>query len=229
MASRTLYLQLPPELGGVRFGPFTASCTLGSDPKRAQIVLDPSMGVFPVHATVALAGEGLFTVAPAGKDCKLFLLPAGQPHTWPVTGPVQAKAGDLVILGTPGGPRFVLLPDLPVGQAPTASQIVQTARSTGGEKGLVDSVSMMLDKVTRPAAGSGIAGEINRQIVARSLARPGPMRSVYVVWTKLRSGTLFSPYVIVAIGFALIGLIGTGSVSCTGVLYVVMDVLGLRR
>lgn len=226
-----MYLQLPVEFGGVRFGPFAKTCTIGSDPKRSQIHIDPSMGIFPVHATVALGPDGMFTLAPAGRECKVFLVPAGQPHTWPVASPVQAKAGDTVILGTPSGPRFLLSTDVPVGTAPSAQQVVRTAReSRGSESGLLDSVSMALDGLSRPVARTdGIAGELNRQLVARSLAQPGPVRTVYQLWTRFRSGSLFSPYVIVAIGIAVVGLIGTGSLSCSGLVFVVMDVLRIGR
>ena len=232
MAAKTLFLQLPPEMGGARFGPFPGRCVLGSDPKRAQIVLDPSLGVFPVHATVTRTGPTQFTVVPANRECKLFLTPNNQSHTWPIGTPVQANAGDLLIIGTPAGPRFQLQSDQPITSAPAAgpnaAQALQTARATGGEAGLIAGVSQFMDGMLRPA-GSGIRGEINRQIVARSLARAGPLRSAYVVWTKVRSGAMFSPYVIVGIGIALVGMIGTGSMSCSGILYIVMDVLDLRR
>jgi hypothetical protein len=228
MAGQNLFLQLPPELGGVKYGPFPGAVTLGSDPKRAQLVLDPSHGVYPAHVTLARMPDGSVTVAPARPECKVFLAPAGQPHVWPAAGPVQARPGDTVIVGTPSGPRFQIQTDAPIGLAPTASSVVSAARQTGGEAGLIQGVSNMVDGVLRPAGG-GIAGEIHRQTVARALATPGPIRSFYVVWTKFRSGQLFSPYVLVGLLFAAIGLIGTGSVSCTGLLYVVVDTLGLRR
>src|SRR5688572_60561 len=137
MAPRNIFLQLPAELGGLRFGPFPGTVTIGSDGKRSQLVLDPSLGVFPVHAVVTQVPDGSFTVAPAGRECKLFLAPTGQAHVWPITGPVQARAGDTLIVGTPSGPRFQLMPDTPIAAAPSAAQIVQTARATGGEQGLL--------------------------------------------------------------------------------------------
>ena len=70
------FLQLPPELGGLRFGPFDQWIQIGSDPKRNQIVLDPAHGVFPSHCAIgclpdarrrwqALRGVGPST--PSGK------------------------------------------------------------------------------------------------------------------------------------------------------------------
>ncbi|MEQ1567860.1 MAG: hypothetical protein ABMA64_19630 [Myxococcota bacterium] len=223
--ARTLFLQLPPELGGVKYGPFPGSVTIGSDPKRSQLCVDPSHGVYPVHVTLAHMPDGTITVAPARLDCKVFLVPAGQPHVWPATGPVQARPGDVVIVGTPAGPRFQMSTDAPI-RAPTARGVATNVQQ--GEHGFVQGMTDVIDGLVKPA-GSGIAGEIHRQTVARALARPGPVRSAYVVYTKLRSGQLFTPYVMVGLVFALVGLIGTGSVSCTGVMYVIADVLGLRR
>jgi hypothetical protein len=227
MAVRILYLQLPPELGGIRFGPFPGTCIIGSDPKRAQLHLDPSLGVYPIHATVTHTAVGRFTVAPASKECKLFLMPVGQMHTWPINGPVQASVGDLLIIGTPTGPRFQLLSEQPIAAAPTAASIVQTARATGGEQGLIQGASELIDGVFRPS-GSGVVGEINRQLMARALARSGPTRTLYNLWTRVRTGQLFTPSFIVAVGLALVGAIGTGSVSCSGLLYVLYHALGLR-
>jgi hypothetical protein len=227
MASPNLFLQLPPELGGVKFGPFPGSVTLGSDGSRSQLVLDPSHGIYPVHATLARVPDGTITVAPARPECKVFLVPAGQPHVWPATSPVQARPGDTIIVGTPAGPRFQILTDAPVAAAPSAAQVVESARR-GGEQGFVQGMGQLVDGLVRPTGG-GIAGELQRRAVAEALSKPGPVRSFYVVYTKLRSGQLFTPYVVVGLLFALVGLIGTGSVSCTGLLYVITDVLGLRR
>ncbi|MEQ1502298.1 MAG: hypothetical protein ABMB14_08700 [Myxococcota bacterium] len=226
MAARDLFLELPPELGGVRFGPFPGTVTVGSDPKRAQLVVDPSHGVYPVHATVTRVADGSFTIAPSTRDCKLFLAPAGQPHVWPLTGPVRAQVDDVLIVGTPAGPRFRIVSDTPRGPAPTATQLAQTARATG-EGGFVDGMSALIDGVTRPAAG--LPGEVQRQLTARVLARPGPLRTAYHAWGRLRSGTLFTPYVLVGIAIAVIGVVGTGSVSCSGLLWVLVDAFGLHR
>jgi hypothetical protein len=234
MAVRTLYLQLPPELGGIRFGPFPGACALGSDPKRSQIVLDPSLGIYPVHVSVTRTAVDAFTIAPSAKEARVFLIPMGQAHTWPVTGPVQARAGDTMIVGTVSGPRFQLQSDQPVSAAPSAASVVQTARQTGGEQGLVQGVSQFMEGMVRPSGfshggqRSGIGGELQRQILARSMASSGPMRTAYILWTRFRTGSLITPYVIVSIGIAVVGLLGTGTLSCSGLLYILLDVLHLR-
>jgi len=197
-AHTTTYLQLPADLGGTRYGPFTGPVVFGSAAPRCDMVLDPAHGVFPVHATLQPVAGGGYALAPATGDCKLFMTPAGQPHVWPVTGPVQASAGDTVIVGTPGGPRF---------------QIVQErvpATPTDG----------------RPLMG-GVLAEVVRRAEARALSRPGPLRSAYQGWTRVRSGRLTSPPVLVGAGIALLGLLGTGAFSCSGVVYILLDLIGL--
>jgi hypothetical protein len=43
-------LELAPQFGGTRFGPFAQGATLGSDPARCHITLPAEMGVRPVDA-----------------------------------------------------------------------------------------------------------------------------------------------------------------------------------
>lgn len=222
-----LFLQLTPEFGSVRYGPFPSSIVIGSDPKRCQIILDPSMGIFPVHASLGRLADGSLALSPQSKEAKLFLMPSGQPHTWPVTGPVVVNLGDLIVLGTPAGPRFQIQSDLPRSAAPSAAQILTTAQQSG-EQGFIQSMSQAIDSVFRPSGG-GISGEIQRQIVARSLAHNPVIRDTYYLWSRLRTGSLFTPYTVVALLFATLSLIGTGSLSCSGLLWVLSDAIGLHR
>lgn len=233
MAARSTYLQLPLELGGLRFGPFDGAVTLGSDARRSQIVLDPSHGVFPVHVTVTPLPDGSYTIAPANRDGKVFVQPAGQPHVWPITSPVQAREGDLLVVGTVGGPRFLLVREGPTTAAPSADQIVGTAVQTGGsEAGFVQGMNQLGQAASgmfRPPSTKGISGELQRRAQASALATKGPLRDLYVFWSRARTGMLTSPYFLVGVLFAIVGVVGTGSVSCTGLLYVVLDVMGIRR
>lgn len=227
MAALTTFLQLPPELGGLRFGPFKGQVVFGSDAKRSQIVLDPGHGVYPVHATMGLLDDGSYSLAPATKECKLFVVPQGQPHVWPVTSPVQARAGDTIILGTPSGPRFQIQQE-GFHKALSARQVASEAAAAGGEQGLVYGVNRMMAGVFKPQANT-IQGEVARRAQAKMLATPGPARTAYFLWTRFRSGQLFTPYYLVGIGIGLVGLMGTGAVSCSGVLYIILDTLGLGR
>ena len=78
------------------------------------------------------------------------------------------------------------------------------------------------------ARGSGIANEIRRRSQASLLASNGPARSLYVLVTRFRQGQLFSPYMIVGLGVAVIGTLGTGSFTCTGLAYTIWTTLGLE-
>ena len=89
-------------------------------------------------------------------------------------------------------------------------------------------MSQAIDSVFRPSGG-GISGEIQRQIVARSLAHNPVIRDTYYLWSRLRTGSLFTPYTVVALLFATLSLIGTGSLSCSGLLWVLSDAIGLHR
>lgn len=228
MSARPTYLQLPPEMGGLRFGPFPGPVNFGSDAKRCQIVLDPSHGVFPVHATLASIGPQKFSVRAVTAEGKVFLIPYGQSHVWPVSGAVEAKVGDFVVLGTPHGPRFQIQDGVPTGAAPSAGQIVQNARATGGEAGFLQGMSQMYGQIVAPSA-QGIGQEARRRADAVAIASGGPFRAMYQLWHRFRTGVLSNPVAIVGILIGILGIIGTGSVSCTGIFFVIADVLGFRH
>ena len=222
------FLQLPPELGGLRFGPFDSWIQIGSDPKRNQIVLDPGHGIFPAHCAIGQLPDGRYSVTPATPECKVFLMPAGQGQVWPINSPVQASMGDMVIFGTPAGPRFHILREGPASKAPSAAEIVQTARRTGGERGFVQGASGLAGSLFRPSTQGGLSGEVQRRMQAKALSSSGPLRTAYELWSRYRFGSLTSPYFLVGAAASIIGLIGTGSVSCSGALYVVWTSLGLQ-
>jgi hypothetical protein len=212
-------------MGALRFGPFPGPVFFGSDAKRCQIVLDPSHGVFPVHASLAPIGPQKYSVSSLTPDGKVFLIPYGQVHVWPVNGAVEAKVGDLVVLGTPHGPRFQIQDGAPLGAAPTAQQIVANARATGGEAGLVQGMNQFIGDVFNPAA-KGLGTEARRRAESAALAGSGPLKAVYDLWFRFKTGVLTNPYVLVALLFGVIGIIGTGSVSCTGIFWVLADLFG---
>lgn len=214
-------------MGALRFGPFPGAVFFGSDARRCQIVLDPSHGVFPVHASLTPLGNQKYQVAALTPDGKVFLIPYGQVHVWPVTGAVEAKVGDLVVLGTPHGPRFQIQDAAPVGPAPTAGQIVANARATGGEAGFVQGMNQMIGDVFNPAA-KGIGDEARRRAESAAMAGSRPLKAANDLWFRFKTGVLTNPYVIVGLLVGLIGIIGTGSVSCTGIFWIVADLLGYR-
>lgn len=221
MAATQTYLQLAPEMGGLRFGPFQGPIQVGSDPRRNQIVLDKSHGIFPAHATLVETG-GLYTVAPVQQGCQVFLAPQGQAQVWPVHSPVQARPGDVVIFGTPAGPRFQIQAVSAADRS--AAQAIQHGAKVGGERGFLQAANGVMDSIFGPSKQRGIAGEIQRRARARMLTR-SPWREIYGFWTRFRHGSLTSPMVIVsvlsAVGAALLG----GGATCSGVLLAAWNAL----
>ncbi len=203
-------LQLPPAQGGLAFGPFEGIVQLGSDPRRSQIQLDSRHGIYPLHATLALSPNGVHRFAPAEADAKCFVVRAGSPQVWPVTAVVEVKAGDSLILGTPAGPRFLLV------EQPEASAREGSGFQLGG-------VLSVLDRLFQPryrsyhdrSLGQGIVDEFIRRGQAQ-LFRQGPLREVAYLYRRARTGVLFSPYTIVGTLIALFGVLSTGVVSCFG-------------
>ncbi|HHO53454.1 MAG TPA: hypothetical protein ENK18_21925 [Deltaproteobacteria bacterium] len=212
------FLQLPPDLGGLRYGPFRTDVVFGSDGQRCQMVLDPGHGIYPVHATLIPQGTDTYTLQPAGPSCKVFLIPPGQTHVWPVTSPVQAQAGATVILGTPSGPRF---------QIQRGEQAYRSAFQGQGDAALLGGLDRALHRIG--VSGSGVGAELSRRIQASLLSGAGPVRDLYRLWTRVKTGQLANPVVWVGALFALLGALSTGAVGCSGLVWVVLDALGIGR
>ena len=196
------WLQLPPEMGGTRFGPFRGGIVqIGTDNRQCQIVLQPTPGIAPVHVTVAVQGPGSYLVQPIQRGFGLFVVRAGGGMS-PVAAAVQASAGDTLVVGTPSGPRFTLTYE-------EASVQVNGARQTQQRQG----------------GASGFAGrlgqELMRQQKARWLMRNPLYREYYRLSHRYRSGALTNPRVLVGLllggGGALFAL-GTACLGGMGVL-----------
>jgi hypothetical protein len=213
-----IYLQLAPEMGGTRFGPFTARIDIGSDERRCQLVLPSNLGIFPVHAVAIQVEPGVLGVQPAGQGCQLFVTPNGQAQAWPVTSPVQMRPGDQLTLGTPAGPRFTMMAD--TGAADSAHKVMADARAHGSEAGMIYALSRLTDRLFGAPSAGGVAGEIQRRGQAEML-RTSPWREMYAIQTRLKSGVFTSPRALVSIAVALFGVISTGSLTCSGIFYAI--------
>jgi len=213
MAKAKTFLQLPMQMGGLRFGPFTSAVNIGSDPKHNQIVLDSGHGVYPAHATLHDLSDGTYTLAPVQPACQVFLVQAGQQQPWPVRSPVQANPGDMVIFGTPQGPRFQIQREEV--EKKTAAQIAAEARAQGGEAGFVHGANALIDNAFGPSRRGGVGGEMERVAKARMLTK-SPFREIYGIYSRIRTGALTNPRYIVAalmvVGSAIMG----GTASCGG-------------
>jgi len=210
------FLQLPMQMGGLRFGPFVSTITIGSDPTQNQIVLDSGHGVYPSHATIHDVGDGTYTLAPVQPQCQVFLIPVGQQQAWPVRAPVQASPGDMVVFGTPQGPRFQLQREDPNAHVKSAAQIAAESRSRGGEAGFVHGANAMIDNAFGPSRRGGIGGEMERVAKARLLTR-SPFREIYGIYSRIRTGALTNPrYIVAAVMAAGTAFMG-GTVGCSGI------------
>ncbi len=222
-----IYLQLPPQLGGTRFGPFTKRIDIGSDRKLNQLVLDPRQGIFPNHAVAVQTEPAVLTVQPAGPQAQVFVIPYGQQQTWPVRGPVKVNPGDTLVFGTPMGPRVVVWVDPK--HLKSKEQILAEAKAAGGEAGALLALGSAVDSVfggpkAKSGGGPGIAGEIQRQAQAKLLTT-GAGRGAYSVITRARTGVFTSPRTLVAMGIALAGMLSAGSLTCSGVFYAIYRVV----
>lgn len=207
LAMSQTVLTLAPEFGGQRFGPFEGVITLGSDPRRCQIVLHPSTGVHPVHAMLTDTGS-TWQLQPAGLGCALFLRkPNGRVGA--VTTSVSVSPGDSVVLGGPTGPALMV--HRMAGTAPGARP--------GGAPGVAGRI---------PGAqhlnSNAFAREARRQVESTLVTTPMG-REAYRFWTRFRSGAMLRPRYIIGAVLGVLVLTGGGCLSCLSGLAVY---LGLR-
>jgi hypothetical protein len=192
----SFFLDLAPEYGGTRFGPFHQGATLGCDPTRCHITLPAELGIRPVHAWIAPSGGGL--VLQVGEvGAAVFVLAAGRPV--PVQGSQSIGPGDVLLLGGRAGVRFSLQP---------ADQTA--ARSTAPQTGR-----------RGPPTAAAMAAEAKRQAgVAVMTTRSGAQASHFL--HRLQSGAFTNPRfvfgAIVAVGGALLA-------GCSGLIALVMSQL----
>lgn len=128
MADLLTFLQLSPDFGGTKFGPFTGvEIRLGSDPTRNDIVLPEALGVAPEHVKVIKQGPTNFIIAPTQRTAAVFIYKAsGGPPKQAVT-PMAAQPGDSFAVVTAEGPRFYIVAEAPPKQ--TASAAAGRARN----------------------------------------------------------------------------------------------------
>lgn len=204
-------LRLPPDQGGLSFGPFDGIVQLGSDPRRTQIQLDARHGIYPLHATLALSPNGPHQFAPAELDAKCFVAQQGSAQVWPVQGVVQVNTGDSLILGTPGGPRFLLVE----AGASVHPNPVAAAGAGAGAMAVLNRLTQRPSHRRSGNLGQDIANEFLRR-GQMQLFRNGPFREVAYLLRRYRTGALFSPVTIVGGLITLFGMLGAGAMSCFG-------------
>jgi hypothetical protein len=110
MAETVTFLQLAPEFGGTRFGPFLGyEIRVGSDPNRNDITVPESLGVAPEHVKILRQPDNTFILAPVERTATLFYWRAGATRPTQLNAPRAVQDGDGFSLVTPEGPRFYIL------------------------------------------------------------------------------------------------------------------------
>lgn len=225
------YLLLAPEQGGNRFGPFPGGpINLGSDAKRCQITLALN-GIAPLHATIMDHGNGTFTVSPTQRGLALLLVQNGQHRQ--VDGPLQARSGDIVMIGGHTGAKFTLM-----FEAGNAAQRVKSMQQGGGQPGGQPGQPKIQQQVQgngqfaggmfagsaaarnyerQGGFGNAMANEVKRQAMGRAMARLGLAQYAQIFY-RFQSGSLLQPrYLVSALG-AIVVVVGGALVSCVGAL-----------
>jgi hypothetical protein len=200
------FLQLAPEFGGTKFGPFEAAeIRLGSDPGASDITLPETLGVAPQHVKVLRQQDNSFIIAPVDRAAPVFYFRAGTARSKQVTSPLAVQGGDAFSLVTPEGPRFSIV----VESDPRAIKAA-AAESAGPDLGAWG------QRVAPTAAGMrrGLAAEIKRRgfaaVFTTRLGNTG-MR----LWTMVKTGSIFSPVYIVSGMLMFSGWLFAGGAACS--------------
>jgi hypothetical protein len=169
------FLQLTPEFGGTRFGPFPGpEIRLGSDPSKNDITLPEALGVLPEHVKILIQSDGSYIVAPTERTAAVHVFRGGQRPRHIATATALA-AGDSFALVTADGPRFVVVAEEP----PRPEKKKQTAMS-----------KMVPSK-------EGLWAELKRLGFAMFF-RNRIGNTIQRVWMLVKTGTIFTPRYIIA-------------------------------
>lgn len=190
------YLVLPPEMGGTQFGPFTGLVQIGSDAGRCQIVLNPGLGVAPVHVTIAEQADGTYAVSPAQRGIGLFVARGGGMSVQPVPAAFVANPGDAIVLGQPGGPRFQI-------------------RRDESKRGIAGAVAPASAR-GRPqrSMGDAVGREMMRMGTAKLMTKNPVLRELHTTWYRYRTGALTNPRVLAGLIASGVALLLAGGAGC---------------
>ncbi len=204
MAKSQTFLQLAPEFGGTKFGPFDqVEIRLGSDPSNSDITLPEALGVAPQHVKLLKQQDDSYILAPVDRTAAVYQYRGGSGRPKQVLAPTAIMSGDGFSMVTPEGPRFTVL----VEKDPRAvSKAI--AESEGPKLGLPKGFQAN-NRFTR-----GLWNEVKRRgFAAVFTTRLGNMfmRASMMV----RSGAIFSPVYVVSGILMLSGWLFVGGSSCS--------------
>ena len=202
MALTETFLELAPEFGGTRFGPFKGmEIRLGSDPDSNDIVLPENLGVLANHVKLISQGDGSFIVAPIERTAGVFVYRAGS-SAKQVTSPIAIQgasdtySADSFALVTPEGPKFYVL-------------LVQ---ATPQAKSKDDQFSQARKRLS----GGSLFNELKRQGLVMFLTTRGGQ--YFQRWgTFIKTGAIFRPRYLIGGAAIVAGWLfagGLGLVAC---------------
>lgn len=203
MARSVTFLQLTPEFGGTKFGPFEApEIRLGSDPGASDITLPETLGVASQHVKLLRQQDNSYILAPVDRAAPIFHYRAGTARPKQVTAPMAVAPGDSFSLVTPEGPRFVIITES------DAKAIQAAAEEAAGP----DWLKKVQPNATR--LREGLLKEIKRRGFA--VVFTSRLGNLYMrTWTMVRTGAIFSPVYIVSGMLMLSGWLFAGGAACS--------------
>lgn len=204
MAKSLTFLQLAPEFGGTRFGPFDqVEIRLGSDPSNSDITLPETLGVAPQHLKLLKQQDDSYILAPVDRTAAVYHFRAGSPRPKQVLAPTAIANGDAFAMVTPEGPRFAVMVEK------DARQIAKAAQDAQGPRFGLPANFNANNRWTR-----GLWNEVKRRgFAAVFTTRLGNMfmRASMMV----RSGQIFSPIYVVSGILMLSGWLFVGGTTCS--------------
>lgn len=197
MAKKILFLQLSPEFGSTKFGPFQgAEVRLGADPGRNDIVLPENLGVSAEHAKLVKQQDDAFIVAPVDRTSQVFVHRKDGRPPKQITAPQALTEGDGFSIGGADGPKFIIVLEFP-----------KSAKAApDGPKG-------GLGKAAQRLSGKSLMAEIKRLGFAKALtSKTGA--ALAKAYTFIKTGAFLQPRYIILGLFLLTGYIFAGTMSC---------------
>lgn len=172
------YLQLAPEFGSTKFGPFLGvEIRLGSDATMNDITLPEAYGIAPEHIKILIQPDGSYILAPTQRSASVYAF-RGQGRPKQITAPMAVAPGDSFALATPEGPRFFILRELP--------------KNAGKAEMPQDSI----DRARKRLTGRAILEEIKRVGLSK-VFMTGVGNLAMRAWTFFKSGSFLQPRYIV--------------------------------
>ena len=197
-----IYLQLTPQHGGHRFGPFhTGAVYLGTDRSKCQILLDSSTGLAPCHAVLTISANQTFTLAATSRSHPVFVVPPGDSKAYACLDPVTVQAGSMIYLGSLQGPQFTLVHQ---GARPTGRPPGQHGRAPG-----------------QPGYGRAIGQEAQRQVETHLLTKVPAYRVFQEYWYKYKTGVLSQPRNVIGLVVVILGFLGTFCFGCASFIFTI--------